>query len=299
MNSLPKISLEQWAALKAVVEEGSFARAAEVLNKSQSTISYNLAKMEERLPAAVLQTHGRKAELTEFGKVMYRHASQLLDQALLIDKMAECHARGWEAEVRIAVDGITPIEQIFCSLQQFSLENPHTRIRLLETTLSGTDEALLLREADIAITGYVPPGFLSQPYRSVTKVAVASPSHPLSQMPAPITEHDLRLHRQIVIRDSGKKREKDAGWLGAEQRWTVSHFSTSITAIKAGLGFGFLPKEKITHELAREELLVLPVEAGFEQHIPLFIVVANQSLAGPATKAVAQSLLDGAQQAHR
>ncbi|VUD69079.1 HTH-type transcriptional regulator YhaJ [Thalassocella blandensis] len=294
MNNLPKITLEQWAAFKAVVDEGSFARAAEVLNKSQSTVSYSLAKMEERLPAPVLKISGRKAELTDFGKSMYRQASQLLEQALLLDKVAECHARGWEDEVTIAVDGITPIEQIFCSLQQFSLDNPQTRIRMLETTLSGTDEALLMREADIAITGYVPPGFLAQPYRTINKIAVVSPKHPLMQAPLPVTEQELRRHRQIVIRDSGKKREKDAGWLGSEQRWTVSHFSTSITAIKAGLGFGFVPKEKVLHELERGELVALPVEPGFEREIPLFLVIANQQLAGPATKAVAQSLLDGA-----
>lgn len=294
MNNLPKITLEQWAAFKAVVDEGSFARAAEVLNKSQSTVSYSLAKMEERLPGPVLTVSGRKAELTSLGKTLYRHASQLLEQAVLIDKVAECQARGWEDEVTIAVDGITPIEQIFCSLQQFSLDNPQTRIRLLETTLSGTDEALLTREADIAITAYVPPGFLAEPYRSISKIAVASPRHELMQLPAPIGEQELRRHRQIVIRDSGKKREKDAGWLGAEQRWTVSHFSTSITAIKAGLGFGFVPQEKVLHELERGELVPVPVESGFVREIPLFLVIASHALAGPATKAVAASLLDGA-----
>lgn len=289
---LPKISLEQWAAFKAVVDEGSFARAAEALNKSQSTISYAVAKLEERLPAPVLHIQGRKAELTELGKVMYRHASQLLEQAFRLDEIAEYHASGWEAEVAIACDGIAPVEELFCSLQHFSLQSPQTRIRLLETTLSGTDEALLTREADIAISGYVPPGFTAVPYRNVTKQAFVSPVHPLAQHDGAVTEAELRRHRQIVIRDSGKKRQQDVGWLGAEQRWTVSHFSTAIESVKAGLGFGFIPREKVRHELARGELVQVALEPGFEREIPLFLIIANQADAGPATKAVAKALLD-------
>ncbi len=294
MNSFPKISLEQWAAFKAVVDEGSYARAAEVLNKSQSTISYNLGKLEERLPAPVLQTQGRKAELTPLGKVMYRHATDLLAQAHRLDEIADYLASGWEDEVILAVDGIACMSEIFCSLQSFSLRSPQTRIRLLETTLSGTDEALLAREADIVISAYVPPGFAAEPCQSVTKLAIASPDHPLMQLPEPLTEKHLKQYRQIVIRDSGKKREQNAGWLGSEQRWTVSHFSTSIEAIKAGLGFGFVPKEKIRKELERGELCVLPLEKGFERVITLYLIVANQVHAGPATKAVAESILLGA-----
>ncbi|HBC18648.1 MAG TPA: LysR family transcriptional regulator, partial [Alcanivorax sp.] len=55
-------------------------------------------------------------------------------------------------------------------------------------------------------------------------VAVAAADHPLNQADS-LTHEDLRQHRQIVIRDSGSRRI-DSGWLGAEQRWTVSHPST-------------------------------------------------------------------------
>ena len=60
----PRISLEQWAAFKAVVDEGSFARAAEALNKSQSSVSYAIAKLNEQLPSPVLELYGRIAVLT-------------------------------------------------------------------------------------------------------------------------------------------------------------------------------------------------------------------------------------------
>lgn len=288
---IPKVSLEQWAAFRAVVDEGSFVRAAEVLNKSQSTVSYSLTKMEARLPSPVFVQQGRKAELTEFGVAMYRHACALLDQALLVDQAAEYLASGWESEVVLAVDGIVPMDRVFCGLQGFSQESPQTRIRVLETTLSGTEETLLRREADVVITARVPPGFLAENYGMVHKIPVASPEHPIFKLEAPISEAILKQFRQVVIRDSGTKREQNAGWLGAEQRWTVSHFATSIEALKSGLGFGFIPREKIRQELAEGELLEVPLNLGGDTQIPLYIVASAQSHAGLASKAVIRHLL--------
>jgi len=291
MNLIPKISLEQWATFKAVVDEGSYAAAAEVLNKSQSTVSYSISKMEERLPSPVFEQQGRKSSLTEFGRSLYRHASHLLEQALRVDQTADYLASGWESEVVLAVDAIAPLPHVFCGLQNFSLENPGTRVKLLETTLSGTDESLLRREADIVITARVPPGFLADYYGVIHRVPVASPNHPLFDEPVPISEEVLKNHRQIVVRDSGIQREQDAGWLGSEQRWTVSHFSSSIDAVKAGLGFAFIPQEKIRHELGVGLLKVLPVVSGLSQPVTLFVVMASQSHAGPATKCIVQHLL--------
>jgi DNA-binding transcriptional LysR family regulator len=43
-----KTTLEQWALLERVVALGSFARAAEETHRSQSSVSYNLALLQER-----------------------------------------------------------------------------------------------------------------------------------------------------------------------------------------------------------------------------------------------------------
>ena len=46
-------TLEQWEALIAVVEEGSYAKAAERLNKTQSTVTYGVQKIESLLAGSV------------------------------------------------------------------------------------------------------------------------------------------------------------------------------------------------------------------------------------------------------
>lgn len=288
---LPRVSLEQWAVFRAVVEEGSFIKAAEQLNRSQSSVSYALAKMEERLPAPALVLKGRKAELTELGQVLYRQACNLLDQALSIDRSADYLARGWEAEVVIAADALTPMSKLFCVLQGFSQQSPTTRIRILETTLSGTDEALLERKVQMALTPHVPTGFLAQPLWQIRMLPVVSAEHPLAYSQHKVTERELMQNRQIVIRDSGLKRERSSGWLAAEQRWTVSHFASSVEAVKAGLGFAFIPEDHIRQELATAELVTIPLAIEAERHLSINLILADQSQAGLATRALANEFL--------
>lgn len=289
----PKISLEQWAAFKAVVDEGSFARAADALNKSQSAISYALSKLEQQLPTPVLVQQGRKAVLTDAGQQLYRHATDLLNQAANVENAAQYLASGWESEVVIAVDALFTMSAIFCALQRFSLEHPHTRLRILETTLSGTEEALFTRQADLVLTAHVPPGFLGTKLGSVTMVPIASAHHPLAQREQnrSLTEAQLSQHRQIVLRDTGTKREQNVGWLRAEQRWTVSHPSSSIEAVKNGLGFAFLPREKLTTELEKGELVELKLSEAIERHITLYLIKTAGSNAGPAAQAIAEELI--------
>lgn len=286
-----RISLEQWETFVSVVNEGSFAKAAEALNKSQSSVSYTIGQMESRLPAPVFQQQGRKAELTKAGHTLFRHAKQLLRQAADIEKEAHFLASGWEAEVTLAVDALFPMPPIFCALQKFSEVSQRTRVRMLETTLSGTEEALLLRQADIVLTAVVPPGFMGRQISMANMIPVASSTHPLARIGATISEQNLREHRQVVMRDTGVKREQSAGWLGSEQRWTVSHSSSSISAVLNGLGFAFLPRELIGEELKSGRLVELGAEGLGRRQIPLHLVKSSQGVVGPATEALSKLLI--------
>ncbi|MDH3325403.1 MAG: LysR family transcriptional regulator [Gammaproteobacteria bacterium] len=289
---LPKVTLDQWATFKAVVDEGSFAKAAEVLSKSQSSISYAIAKLEEQLPAPVLSLNGRKAVMTEEGKVLYRRASQLLNHAYEVEQTANCLAQGWEAEVIIGLDSIIDMEPLFNSIDRFTEQAPHTRIVLLESTLSGTAELLLEKKANIVLSGQTPPGFLGQPIDSVNMVPVAQTNHPLCRGKRDLTDQDLKQHRQIVVRDSGVKRNQDTGWLGSEQRLTVTHFSHSIQALIRGLGFAFIPSHLAEPFIKTGQLKTLNLSTRAERRIQIYLTLASPDAAGPATQVMRDILID-------
>lgn len=307
----PRISLEQWAAFKAVIDEGSFAMAAEVLNKSQSSVSYAIARLNEQLPSPVLRLEGRKAVLTDEGKVLYRRAAQLLLHAEETEDYARMLAEGLEAEVILAVDMLLDIRTILPALDALSTRYPFTRVRILETSLSGTEEALLEKKADIVIGGKIPVGFSGIPVKQIRMIPVAHPDHPLFHRdiealrigceaagakpdplgdPDGINDWELKAFRQIVLRDSGQRREQDAGWLGSEQRWTVSHFASSLKILRCGLAFAFLPMDWIEEDLKEGRLKQLPLAIGAERVIQLYLMLASKEGAGPATRLLATTL---------
>lgn len=279
MTTQPRISLEQWRAVLAVVDAGGYAQAAEALHKSQSAVTYAVQKVEALLGVAVFEVVGRKAHLTPTGEVLYRRAKVLLDEAGALEGAAGSLAVGWEPELRLAVEIVFPTWLLLNCFARFGDERPQTRIELYESVLSGTEEALLQRKVDLAICSQIPQGFAGDPLMRLRFLAMAHPDHPLHQLGRELTLQDLRKHRHLVIRDTGSQR-RSGSWLGAEQSWTVSHKATSIHAAVLGLGFAWIPEDTVRGELERGELKPLPLREGGERWANLYLVFADRDYAG-------------------
>src|ERR1700730_11984109 len=71
----PRISLEHWRSLLAVVDAGGYAQAAAMLHKSQSAVTYAVQKMESFLDVKIFEVIGRKAHLTSTGDGLYQRAT--------------------------------------------------------------------------------------------------------------------------------------------------------------------------------------------------------------------------------
>ena len=287
----PRISLEQWRALVAVVEAGGYAQAAEQIHKTQSTVSYAVQKIEQQLDVKLFEIRGRKAELTPAGQVLYRRAQLLLERAASLERGAQSFRAGWEPEVRIAVEILFPTWVLLRSLERFAKERPEIRVQIHETVLGGTDEALQEKRVDIAITGVLGQGFFGTPLMPLRMIAAAHPDHPLHHLGRPVMIDDLRDHRQLVIRDTAIQRARESGgWLGSEQRWTVSHKATQIAAACMGLGFAWFSEETIQRELEAGQLKPLPMQEGGERFGQLYLVFADPENPGKAATRLAEIL---------
>jgi len=99
-----------------------------------------------------------------------------------------------------------------------------------------------------------------------------------------ITLEDLKSHRQIVVRDSANKHKQDGGWLGADQRWTVTHLRTSIDMISNGLGFAWLPKVAIEKQLAAGQMKALNLTHNSSRSAKLHLLFKDGDKLGPAAR---------------
>lgn len=290
MAAIPTISLEQWRALVAVVDDGGYAAAAEAIHKSQSTVTYAVQQIEKLLGVKAFRLEGRKAVLTPAGRMLYSRARVLLDEASSLERAAQRNSAGWEAEITIAVEIIFPTWLLLKSLDRFGREAPNTRIEVIETVLGGAPEALLERSVDLALTPRVPPGFSGESLMRLAFVPAAHPNHPLFRLGRRLTLKDLRKYRNLTVRDTSVKRDKRSSFLEAEQRWTVGHMATSLQAARMGFGFAWYPEEKIREEIAAGELKVLPLKNGGDAFAEIYLVLADPEGAGPGVRRLAEIL---------
>lgn len=284
----PKVSLDQWRAFLAVIDAGGYARAAEQLRKSQSSVSYAIAQLEAALGLAVFEIQGRKAVMTPAGELLYRRAKHLLLEAESLETAARQLSARVEPLVSLAGDVIVPPERLFACLAVFAQEFPDTRVELYESVMSGTEDALIQRKVDLAVSARVPAGFAGEYLMPVTFKGVTSPDHPLQQLGRRLSFDDLRHYRQTIVRDSGLHRRHSEGWQEAEQRWTVSHIRTSLEAVRLGLSYAWLPEAYLHEDLAEGRLKPLPMEIDSDRVHSLYLIFADRDLAGPATRYLAE-----------
>jgi len=262
-----KTTLEQWALLESVVEYGSFARAAEETHRSQSSVSYNLALLQERLGVALLAPEGRRAVLTPEGELLLKQVKPLLKAFTWLEARATTLRNGMRTRLDLVVDSIFPRRRLFAILRQFQHRYPQTQVRLTEV-LENSGEALAQSEADVMVlTRRQDVTGRGEWLMNIDFVAVAHRDHPLFTLEGPLNDEMLRPWPLIHIAD-----QQNAAPPGGES-WTFSTIDAAIDAVMYQVGYGWLPEERIQQALETGELKVLPLSHGTRRATPLHLIV--------------------------
>lgn len=287
--ALPKTTLEQWAVLAAVVDQGGFAQAGLALSRSQSAVSYSVARLQEAIGLSLLSVDaaidGRKAALTPHGRTLLNRARAVLHDLDTLESLARGLKQGWEPELRLIVDVAFPRARLLRIVAELQQTCPSTQIQLSDVVLSGAEEAIARGAGDVVVTSRVPANFLGDYLMHVNFVAVARSGHALFGIDRELTTEHLVPYAQAVVRDSGTLNPRDEGWLGAERRFTVSSMDASLALVVSGLAYAWLPEHLIAAALADGSLRRLPLALGGSRKVELQIFVVRPGAPGPAVRA--------------
>ncbi len=291
MSYRPKTTLEQWRILQAVVDYDGYAKAAQALNKSQSSLNHAVAKLQSVLGVQLLEIRGRKAYLTEAGEVMLRRSRYLTENVESLENLAENINQEWEPEITLAVDLAFDRNLLYPALQQFIPESRGSRLKIIDTVLTGTIDAITEHWADLVISHQVPVGYLGEPLVDMPFVAVCHPQHAIASMPSPIDAEALMQHCQIVIKDTSNKPQEQSGWLRSENRWTVSQFDTAIDLLLQQIGFCWLPLHKVSKYIENDELYVLNINGSTHKRLSSYLITPQPDNIGPGTRLLSDLIL--------
>lgn len=259
-----RISLKQWRMLHAVVDCGGFAGAAQFLNISQSAISYTIAKLQEQLGVQLLRIEGRKARITEHGRLLLERSRHLIREALELEEFAEQIGRGNDMNVRLVADHHFPDDLLMLAMRELMLQGRMINMSLSEVNVELAGQVLLNKTADLVICSQVPAGFLGDPLLDVEYIAVAHPEHPLFKLERPVTADDLERTVQVSISGTIDNNKARSGTRVPKRtlHWQVSSIDSAIAALHERIGYAWLAKHQVGKLVEQGSLKELPLSQG-------------------------------------
>jgi DNA-binding transcriptional LysR family regulator len=254
---------EALAMMDTIARTGSFAAAARELGKVPSALTYNVRQLEDALDVLLFDRSSRQAQLTAAGTELLHEGRRLLQEMDAVANRVQRVAGGWEATLSISVDDIIDtstlmeLVEAFCGLcHGEELGQRHaTRLRLRTDVMSGTWEALVTGQVDLAIgvpgTSANPGNIEIQPLGKLPFVFCVAPHHPLAKTTGPIEPDQLVRNRAIAVADTAQRlTPMTVNMLPGQDVLTVPSTQLKLKGLLRGLGCGYLPEP-----LARPHLL--------------------------------------------
>lgn len=240
------ITLEALHILDAIDRRGSFASAANELDRAPSSLSYQIQKLEQDLDIMIFDRSGHKANFTDAGKLILERGRTILSATQKLVNDASLLANGWELDITLAFDGIIPVENFFSMVDELGKVSS-TRVKLQEEILAGCWESLNDGRADLLICpkmDILPHDVKSQTIGSMEMIWVAASEHYVHKRSGEFNEEAREKYRMIAIADTAREQPPISVNVTQKQpRLTVTNFAAKVSALERGLGIGTLPKD--------------------------------------------------------
>lgn len=176
----------------AVAEAGSFTRACEALNLSQSAISRQIGALEESLSVPLFHRHARGLLLTEQGDLLLKATKDVYEKLALLEGRISDTKSAPEGPLKVTVPGFLGNEWIAPRINKFRQKYPKMNLTFI---LDNRVLNLGMREADAAVRLYEPdqPDLIKRKLTTIKFHLCASKAY-LKEAGAPKSASELRKH---------------------------------------------------------------------------------------------------------
>ncbi|WP_371367570.1 LysR family transcriptional regulator [Pseudomonas sp. QL9] len=254
------LATEELALLQAIRDTGSLSRAAARLGKAPSSVSYAARQLEERFDALLFDRRRYRLQLTPAGELLAREAERLQQDVERLTRRVQQVANGWESRLWIVTDELLEFDSLLPVIDGFDALQSGVSLRFTHEVLKGVWEALRDGHADLVIGATnEPPATPSLRWFELGRmdwVFAVAPKHSLAKATEPLSRAQLAEHRAVVVADSSRDGQgRTYGVSGGQPVLAVPSMRGKILAQRAGLGVGWLPRQRVSGLLARGELV--------------------------------------------
>lgn len=242
-----RTTLDQWITLQAVVDYGGFAQAADVLHRTQSSISYTINKLEQTLGIEILSLEKRRAVLTTEGELLLTLSREVTEKALSLEKKAKNIKFNNKLRINLLIDPMYVADLFLNKISQFIKQNKQYDINIYRNSLSKS-EILAQKEYDLIVSPYYIKSLQPIVLESITTTLVSHPDSPLQKLQDEELLQELQRYSCISLSPDSPDTDNQA------QVIQVGSVETAISLIQHGLGYARLPLIFIQDELNKKTI---------------------------------------------
>lgn len=261
------MDLKYLHTFQTVVTQGSFSKAAEKLNYTQSTITFQMGQLEQELSVKLFEKIGRKMVLTKAGEALVPYVEEAL-QSLNKLRYLKQDLKDCEGEVHIGVGETLLCYKLPAVLKAFQHAAPKAKLFLRSMNCYEIRNELLNGALDLGIFYEDVGGFGSNlttcPLGTFPLVLVASPTigkqysdfiTPDRHIPVPFVINE----KNCIFRQIFEQYLQDRAILldHTIELWSIP---TIKNLVINDVGVSFLPQFAVQEELSCGELVQLPIE---------------------------------------
>lgn len=250
------LQVGQMVLFARVVEAGSFSAAARALGQTRAAVSKQIASLEERIGAQLLQRTTRSMHLTEIGQEFYARCARIAEEAVEAELAVASLQGAPRGALRIAAP-VTFGRRYLAPLVADFLD-AHAEISI--------DLALSDAEPDLAGGGFdVAVRIAPRPEAGLVAKLLAPSPHVLCAAPAywerrgmPRTPEDLRGHECLLYSSLATPRVwrfRDGRSVRVSGRFSVNHGESLRHAALDGVGVAYMPEFLVGGDLAEGRLV--------------------------------------------
>lgn len=259
------MELKYLRTFRTVVNEGGFNRAAEKLNYTQSTITFQIGQLEQELSVPLFEKIGRRMVLTKAGEQLVPYVDEILQS---VDKLRffQADLSQCQGSLTIGVGETLLCYRLPALLKEFHQRAPNARLFLRSMNCYDIRDALLSGALDLGLFYEDVGGFGSQltvqPMGAYSMSLVASPETkkrcpdfitPDRTIPVPFLINEKNcIFRQIF---ESYLQENSILLDHTIELWSVP---TIINLVKNDVGISFLPTFTVQSELDSGALEAIP-----------------------------------------
>jgi LysR family transcriptional regulator, regulator of the ytmI operon len=241
------VELRHLATFGAIVRHGTFRRAAQALNYSQSAVTAHVKQLERDLDVALFARRGKRVALTEAGRVLAQQGAALLERASGLRELMSDMAGGEAGHVRMgAIEPLASL-RLPALISRFCAPRPRVGLTL---EIGGTEtigRRVASGDLDLGICSAPPArlGLAFEPLFVERLVLLIPRRHPLARKP-PSAPADLAGCRLLLSAEGCAYRAAVEQALGARGTNPYSGIEIGslpglVAAVRDGLGVAILP----------------------------------------------------------